>query len=206
MGGIIPAFAAPGQTIFTTFMSMSDAKIWNGSSMEVYSQSHWGNYQVSASEQAGSGRYITTIPSLPAGRYVATIYISNGGVGQDTPIDFVVIDWDGGNLIGLGSSLNVGQIAGSSSAATKLSVTAGSAVTGAAASGTLSTSQMTTNLSGTVANMYAGRVLIFTSGANAGFAVLITAYAVTGAKLTFIAYNNQVLPSAPLAGDAFVIL
>jgi hypothetical protein len=65
---------------------------------------------------------------------------------------------------------------------------------------------MTTNLVAAVANIYAGRVIYFTSGVNAGLACLITAYAVTGGRLTFIAFSNQPAPSAPSAADTFLIV
>lgn len=210
MGGIIPALAAPSQTVYVVLMDMLTGQMWNGVAMENYNQSHWANYAISATEQAGSGRYLLTVPGgLPNSNYWATPYLQTGGspaVGQDNGMDILRFGWRDGNLIDLNSGLNVGQINGSGPAAVNLAVSANALVIGAAASGTLSSSQMTTNLTATVANIYAGRVLIFTSGVNAGLAVLITAYAVTGGKLTFIAYGNIPAPSAPSAGNTFIIL
>ena len=210
MGGTIPGFSSSGNTIYGQISDAGVATVANGAGLEAYNQAHWGNYAISMPEQSGSGRYILTIPGyLPAGRYFASIYLctvnSPTPTAGDTPIDFVFFDWDGGNVLGNGSAVNIGKINGSAPAAVNLALSANTFVVGAVAAGTLTTSQMTTNLTQTVANILAGRVLIFTSGVNAGLAVLVTAYAVTGGKLTFIAYNNLPAPSAPSAADTFII-
>lgn len=182
--------------------------IGNGAALEAYNQAHWADYVNSSPEQAGAGEYAFTVPGyLPAGLYKATFYVPLGGspASGDTPFATEYFSWDGSNVLYLGSSMNVGKINGNATAAVNLALSAGTFVVGAAAAGTLTTSQMTTTLTQTVANILAGRVLIFTSGVNAGLAVLITAYAVTGGRLTFIAYNNQVAPSAPSAADTFII-
>lgn len=211
MGGVIPAFSGSGNTVYGQISSGLTGQVGNGSALEVYNPSNWSLYTNAMPEQSGSGRYILTVPGyLPAGRYFVSVFLCTVNAPTptlgDTPIDFVFFDWDGANVIGVGSSLNVGAIAGSAAAATKLAVGANAQVSGAAAAGTLSSSQMTTNLSATVANQYAGRVLIFTSSVNAGRAVLITAYAVTGGLLTFIGYNNATLATPPSAADTFIIL
>lgn len=208
MPGIIPAGAAPGQTLYASVMDMSGQR-GNGSALEAYNQAHWGNYVISAPEQSGSGNYIVTVPGyLPAGRYVMWIYIQLGGspaVG-DTTMDFVFFDWDGGSIVGVVAPLNVGKINGSAPAAVNLGVSALGMVTGVAASGTLSTSQMTTNLASAIAGVYKGRIILFTSGGNLGRAALITDYAVTGGKLTFVAYGNTTINVAPSPGDTFIIV
>lgn len=209
MGGVIPAGAASGQTLYGQILSGLDASVWNGAALEAYNQSDWGSYTVAMPEQPGSGRYILTVPGgLPAGRYFVSVFLQLGGspAAGDTFMDFVFFDWDGGNVIGVGSAINVGKINGNSVAAANLGVSAGAMVAGLAAAGTLSTNQMTTGLVATVPNIYAGRILIFTSGVNLGLACLITAYVVTGGRLTFIAYNNQPAPAAPGVGDSFIII
>lgn len=209
MGAVIPAGAGTGQTLYGNILSASDGQVANGSALEAYNQAHWANYVITMTEQAGSGRYLLSVPGyLAAGRYFAFIYLQAGGspAAGDTPLDFVFFDWDGGNVIGVGSALNVGSINGSTTAAANLRKSTETLVSGSAASGTLTTTQMTTNLMNTEANIYAGRVIYFTSGDNAGRAALITAYAVTGGKLTFIGYNNSPINVAPTAGDTFVII
>lgn len=208
MGGVIPAGAASGQTLYGQIRSAVDAQVANGSGLEVYNPAHWGNYNVSMPEQSGSGVYIMTVPGyLPAGRYFVIPFLQLGGspAAGDTPMDILFFDWDGGNIVWLGSGVNLSKINGSALAAANLSVSALAMVAGAAAAGTLTTQRMTTNLTAPVAQTYAGRLLIFTSGINAGFAALITGYAVTGGLLTFIGYNNQPLPAPPAAADTFII-
>lgn len=210
MSGTIFGSGATGQSgVYAQIRSQVNGQIGNGSALEAYNQAHWSDYVNESPEQAGSGEYALSIPGyLPAGLYKATFYVPLGAspASGDTPFATEPFSWDGANIIGLQSGLNVGAINGSSAAAISLGVSAGAMVRGAAAAGTLSTTQMTTNLSATVANIYAGRVLYFTSGVNAGLAVLITAYVVSGGRLTFIAFNNQPAPSAPSAADTFIII
>jgi len=207
--GILALHAATGQTAYAHLTSGLDAKVGNGSSLEIWNQAHWSDYVNSTPEQSGSGRYILTVPGyLPAGRYFATLYVQLGGspAAGDTPVDEDWFDWDGSNVLTQGSTVDVGKINGSAIAAANLSKSAAAMQAGVAAAGTLTTSQMTTNLTNTTPDAYKGRVLQFTSGNNAGIIALITAYAVTGGKLTFICYGNSPLPSAPVASDTFVIV
>lgn len=209
MAGYIFGSGATGNTVYVQLRSLLTGLIGNGSAMEAYNQAHWANYVNSTPEDAGAGEYKLTVPGyLPAGRYKSTFFVQAGGspASGDGAFATELFDWDGANVIYVGSAINVGSINGSASAAVNLAKSANAFVVGAAAAGTLSATQMTTNLGGTVANLYAGRTLYFTSGVNAGLAVLITAYAVTGGKLTFVAYNNQPAPSAPSAADTFLII
>lgn len=211
MAGQLLGFGATGQTgLYFQIRSNTTGQIANGVSTEAYNQAHWANYVVSASEQSGSGCYAAGFPGyLVADQYTATLYIQLGGspASGDTPIwTNSTLAWDGSSLLGNGSPVNVGKINGSSTAASNLATSALQFVLAAAAAGTLTTSQMTTNLPGTVANIYAGRILIFTSGVNTGLACLITAYVVSGGRISFVAYNNGAAPSAPSIGDSFIIL
>jgi hypothetical protein len=210
MGAVIPAFSGSGNTIYGQISDGAGALMWNGATMEAYNQTHWATYTVAMTEQPLSGRYIMTVPGgLAAGRYFVSVYLQAGAspaVGVDTPIDFVFFDWDGGSAIGLGSSMNVGKINGSAPAAVALGVSALQFVTGAAAAGTLTPTQMTTGLVATVANIYSGRTMLFTSGVNLGLTVLITGYRVAGGMLTFVAYNNLPAPAAPGLGDTFIVI
>lgn len=211
MGGYIPLFSASGNSSnYAMLRSLTTGKVWNGAAMESWNQSHWATYDVAAPEDAGSGCYVVAVPgALPADLYQAVLYLPAAGDGTpasgDSAQSTEIFDWDGANVSWLGSGVNITKISGSATAADNLESSALAFVKGAAAAGTLSTSQMTTDLGATVADIYAGRVLYFTSGVNAGLVVLITAYAVTGGKLTFIAYGNQSAPSAPSAADTFII-
>lgn len=210
MGGVIPVGAANGQGVYGHFLSALDAEIANGSGLEAFNVSHWANYVVSSAEQSGASRYIITVPGyLPNGRYFCMPYLQLSFPGLpaagDTPLDILFFDWKDGNVLGFGSATNVGSINGSVQAAVNLGISANNFVNGMAAAGTLTTTRMTTNLPGAQDNLYTGRVLYFTSGANAGKAALITAYSVTGGRLTFVGYNNSPIAVAPSAGDTFQI-
>ena len=78
-------------------------------------------------------------------------------------------------------------------------------VDGAAATGTLSTTEMTTDLTISVADQYKGRIIIFASDTSTaalqGQATDITAASTTNGKLTFTA-----LTTAPSNGDTFSIV
>lgn len=195
-------------SVYAQIRALADATIANGVALATYSQGSWSDYAISAPEQPGSGEYGVAIPGyLPAGIYKASFFVPVASPASgDVKFATEVFDWNGSAIVGCFSALNVGSINGVSAAAVKLAVSAGAMVTGAAAAGTLTTTQMTTNLSATVANIYAGRVLYFTSGVNAGLACLITAYAVSGGRLTFVAYGNSAAPSAPSAADTFIII
>lgn len=211
MGSTLIALAATGQTVYGVIQDMASGQVWNGTAMEAYNQAHWANYAVAMPEQTGSGRYILTMPGgLPNGNYWVTPYLETNPptptLGGDNGLDIMRSGWQNGNVVDLNSPLNVGAINGVALAAANLAVSAAQFVVGAAAAGTLSQTQMTTNLGATVANLYAGRVIYFTSGVNQGLAAFITAYAVTGGKLTFIAFNNQPAPAAPSAADTFIII
>lgn len=211
MSGFIPLFSASGNsTNYAMIRSLSSGQVWNGAAMVAWNMSNWATYVVAAAEQAGSGAYVLAVPgALPADIYQAVLYnqLNGGGPASgDSPVATEVFSWDGSSILGFGSGLNVTKINGSATAAASLAVAAAAEVTGAAQAGTLSTSQMTTNLTSTIANVYAGRVIIFTSGGNLGRAALITAYAVSGGKLTFIGYNNLPISVAPSASDTFIII
>ncbi len=92
-------------------------------------------------------------------------------------------------------------ISGDTAAADKLEESATSIVNSTAKAGTLSTTQMSTNLSETTNDHYIGRTVIWTTGALAGQASDITDYVGTNGVLTYSAVTE-----APSAGDAFVIV
>lgn len=102
-------------------------------------------------------------------------------------------------------AVNATKINGSASAAAQLALSAATILNGAAATGTLSTTEMTTNLTFTVADQMNGRVLIFapdtTTVALRNQATNITATTVLNGKLGFTA-----LTTAPANGDTFVIV
>ena len=101
--------------------------------------------------------------------------------------------------------INVLSISGSTDAADNLEASAETIVLGTAATGTLSTTEMTTDLTITVDDQYVGRILIFrsdtTTAALRGQVTSISESLITNGKLTFTA-----LTTAPANGDTFVII
>ena len=97
------------------------------------------------------------------------------------------------------------KISGSTTAADNLELSTEAIVSGAAATGTLSTTEMTTNLTISVASQYNGRILIFqsdtTTAALRNQATDITATTILNGKLGFTA-----LTTAPTNGDTFIIV
>ena len=115
-------------------------------------------------------------------------------------------DWiNGGRLDLLVDAVKTVTDALTSAAATKLAASAGTIVLGTAQTGTLSTTQMTTDLSLSVNDQMNGRIIIFktdtTTAALRNQATDITDSATTGGLLTFTA-----LTTAPVNGDAFIIV
>jgi len=96
---------------------------------------------------------------------------------------------------------NTDQIAGSATAATNLSKSALGIEPGAAITGTLSSTQMTTDLTEASDDHYIGRVIIWTSGALANQGTDITDYTGSSKLLTYTATTE-----APSNGDTFVIV
>ena len=96
-------------------------------------------------------------------------------------------------------------ISTSTDAADKLESSAETIILGTAATGTLSTTEMTTNLTVTVNDQFNGRIIIFkedtTTVALRRQATDITDTVTTNGKLTFTA-----LTTSPMNGDTFVIV
>lgn len=100
-----------------------------------------------------------------------------------------------------GGKVDIGKISGSATAADRLEESALSIVSGAAITGTLSTTQMTTNLTEATNDHYNGRVVIWTSGALIGQASTITDYVGSSKRLD---YNT--VTDTPANGDTFIIV
>ncbi len=92
-------------------------------------------------------------------------------------------------------------ISGSTDAADNLEASAETIEVGAAAAGTLSTTQMSTNLTEATNDHYNGRIIIWTSGVLFKQATDITDYDGTTKVLTYTTVTE-----APSDGDTFVIL
>jgi hypothetical protein len=104
-------------------------------------------------------------------------------------------------LVGGRMSSDAVAISGSAPAADKLELGALAMDTGAAVTGTLSTTEMTTDLTEATDDHYNGRTLLWTSGPLLRQATAITDYVGASKKLVFTAVTE-----APVAGDTFIIV
>ena len=141
----------------------------------------------------------TTAPLDAAGTRSA---VGLASANLDTQLSDIETDTDAIQTTLAGTlDANVVSIGGDTDAATAQRDAALGMVRGAAITGTLSTTQMTTDLTEATDDHYIGRVIVFYTGNLAGQATDITDYDGTSKLLTFTA-----LTEAPANGDDFVIV
>lgn len=97
--------------------------------------------------------------------------------------------------------VNIDEISDDSTAPVRLEASAKTIVTGAAVAGTLSTTEMTTDLTEATNDHYNGRIIIWTSGVLKDQATNITDYVGATKKLVYTAVTE-----APSEGNSFVII
>ena len=98
------------------------------------------------------------------------------------------------------ASADVTAIGGNATSATNLSESTRALIPGTVVAGTLSTTTMTTDLSGYPSDTLIGRLVVFNSGTADGQGAVITGYNTTNGQVSFDA-----LAVAPVADDTFVI-
>jgi len=153
-----------------------------------------------ATQPDGTSQYVI----LPFGT-VAGVVLSDA---TEADIDAIKAKTDLLNFTGTdvkatldGEGVDATKIDGSATAAERMKTAAQTIVTGQAVAGTLSTTQMTTDLTEVTDDHYNGRQLLFTSGTLMDQATEITGYDGSSKKLIFTA-----LTEAPQVGDAFTIV
>lgn len=89
---------ATGQTVYAHILNSSGER-WNGSDFETYASANYDTYDVSLTEQGGSGVYVSGFPAgiTTAGSYAYFIYLQAGGspAEGDVIIGTGTIDWTG---------------------------------------------------------------------------------------------------------------
>jgi|ERR1035437_6360202 hypothetical protein len=184
-----------GATLYCV-IHKKDGTVWNGSAFEAYNPAHWATYAVALTEQAGSGYYSAAAPvGIGSNLVTECIYVQVGGspaLSDAAP---------GPSGIGQAQGTDIASVVHAESAAGNMQANLGALVLGVAAAGTLSTTQMTTNLVATLANVYVGRLVIFLTGSQSGVAATITSYNLSGGLLSFTAIGG-----APSANDTFIIV
>ncbi|TVM02600.1 MAG: hypothetical protein CV087_09370 [Candidatus Brocadia sp. WS118] len=98
-------------------------------------------------------------------------------------------------------TVDVGKLGGDAALLTRLKESVGTIIKGTAQSGTLTTSEMTTNLTEATNDHYNDRIIIWITGTLTGQAAQITDYDGTAKKLTFTPVTE-----APIANDEFIIV
>jgi len=98
-------------------------------------------------------------------------------------------------------TVDVGKLGGDAVLLTRLKESVGTIIKGTAQSGTLSTSEMTTDLTEATNDHYNDRIIIWITGTLTGQAAQITDYDGTAKKLTFTPVTE-----AALVGDEFIIV
>lgn len=175
-------------------------QVWNptlnsgAGGWEVYNSAHWSQYAIALTEDPSSGYYAATYPANISGVITSEAFYVRGG-GSPTLGDAPAANLahtQGQNLTGV-----AGDVASSSNLEqSSLSMQRG------ACAGVPTATVIPTNLSNAQTNAYAGRSIIFTSGAAFQCAARIISYTVTNGVLTL----SAPLPVVPSANDTFVIV
>lgn len=173
-------------------------QVWNptlnsgAGAWEAYNSAHWAQYAVALTEQDGSGYYAATYPANISGVITSEVFYNNASPTLgDAPVASVSYS-QGRNAAGLSGD----PLAASNAQQAFISEQKG------AAAGVPTVSVIPTNLQSTQANVYAGRAVIFTSGAAVQCAGRIIAYSPINGILTL----SAPLPIAPAAADSFIIV
>lgn len=161
---------------------------------EAFNSAHWAQYAIALTEDANTGYYHAAYPAGIVGVLTSeTAYVQAGAgpVLGDAPAA----------SIARSQGQNVGAVAGDANVPSTLQQNLFAVQPGAAA-GVPTASVIPTNLTNAQANAFAGRAVVFTSGAAIGCAARIVGYVVLNGVLTLAAP----LPVAPAAGDTFVLV
>jgi hypothetical protein len=181
-----------GLTLYAHVLNASGQR-WNGSAFETYNEANWTTYDVALTEQGASGLYVGNFPSVAAGLYSAVVYQQQGGspaVTDAPPVGSGTIDWTGAAVASSGAVVEpyVTGTVNDLFATAALFTVAGADLSG-------------------VDDDYNESWLAFTDGSLQGIARKITTY--TAGRVAFTGTgtaDDAPFPSAPLTGDAFVIV
>lgn len=161
---------------------------------EAYNSAHWSQYAIAMTEDAGSGYYAATYPAGISGVLTTEGYYVRGGgspaLGDSPAVSLV--QSQGQNLAAVAGDATVPDTLQKALFCEQLG----------AATGTPTASVISTNLTNAQINAFAGRSIVFTSGAAFQCAARIVAYNPTGGVLTLAAP----LAATPAAADTFIII
>ena len=197
---IIALIFTSAQTLYVVIRNAVTGQVWNpttgpSGAWENYNSSHWAQYAVALTEQAGSGFYAVAYPAGIAATdlSIETFYQQAGGSPTlgDAP------------ATGLGNSQgqNLTAVGGDASGARTFQASLASMTFGAVAAGTLTPSSFPTNLTDPSLNAYAGLSVRFVSGALKGQGATIVSYDPSTGTIGVAAPFT----AAPSAADILVI-
>ena len=197
----IESIFATGNTLYVVIHGLVSgvSKVWNPTlntglgAWDTYAGANWAQYAIAMTEQAGSGYYSASYPTLISGVLTTDVtYVQGGGSpALGDPAAFAQRS----------QGDSVAAIAGDTQPALNLSASTGSQQTGALI-GVPTASLLPTNLTSTTTDTYLGRVIVMTSGAAIQQVQYITAYDGSTKILTLAAP----LVTIPSATDTFVII
>ena len=195
-----------GQKIGAQMVSASDGSAFTGSvtahvTVDAGDQAA-GSVGAGACAHEGNG-YHTYAPAQAEtdGALLAFTFTGTGAVPATVQVETVSFDPHDTVRLGLTALPNAAADAAGGIPAAKLSASAAGIITGTAVAGTLSTTEMTTDLTETTNDHFNGRAVVWTSEPLAGQARTVTGYDGTTKKLTF-----SMLTDTVPEGAAFVIV
>ena len=173
-------------------------KYWNptlntgAGGWEVYNSAHWAQYAIALTEDAGSGYYAANYPANISGVLTTEAYYSTATTPTlgDAPIA-PLSQSQGDNVASIGGDATVAATLQQALFSEQMS----------AAAGVPTASVIPTNLANAQVNAFAGRSIIFTSGAAFQCAGRIVGYNPVNGVLTLAAP----LAAVPAASDTFII-
>lgn len=200
MNAPIQAVYQVTQNLYAVIFNNDDGKVWNQTSQlwETYSSVNWVNYAVPLTEYTGSGYYRAAYPipaNLLASLTTELIYARAGAFPAlgDTPASNL-FQSQGANVAAVGNLWQPAQ-----NMAKALGTQQLGAIVGTPATPYL----LTTDLTSTEIDTYAGRTVLMTSGALNQQASRITAFDPGLNTLTILGFPSGV---APADTDTFVII
>lgn len=175
-----------------------DGRVLNVSSKDwvVYHVENLEDYFITYTEVDSSGLYIAEYPSgFESDVLPIEISYQQSGVTPALPDDLPIIS------IGQSQGSNMASIKGSVDAASNMSESAKSILQGEVQSGSNTSTQIVSDMTGALDDLYRGRVIMFTSGSLDKSAGIIKSYD-AGTKI--IVFTE--LPDSPSPGDTFIII
>ena len=213
-GEIVFPAGITGLTLYGVIRSFSNT-VWNGSSLEAYNASNWGNYDVALTEQGSSQVYVGTFSgSISAGAYHVTIHRQAGGSPAET--DPVIgsggVDWAGSAVISpfdaSSDTVDVGKVSGDSTAADNLEAMLEGLVTGSVDNSnfTPTTTAFETDLAEASDDHFNNQAVLWRSGDNAGLTFFISDSVGKTGGMAGAKFTVDTMPNAAADGDTFQVI